>query len=386
MATIDKRPLKAYVRFDGMGRIVPSSLILRRKKPKVGNWVEIPAYECCNETTTSTTTVAPLPSGPTSFISTWRTINPNTVITLPYIIDGTYSGTIDWGDGSASINSYDNRFHTYVTPGDYIITITGTVLGSMINGLNFDNIGGGYIRSISQWGDLRLGNGGFYFTNCNDLDLSTVTDVLNLSGTTNLSYMFSSCTSLTTINRIDEWDVSNVTNMQRMFENCILFNQDISNWNVSNVTDMNNMFSNAGAFNQNIELWNVSSVTNMRSMFSNADSFNQPLDGWNVSNVTDMSNMFIDTMLFNQPLNNWNVSSVTNMFNMFAFTSAFNQPLNNWNVGNVTDMIQMFGYSDAFNQDLSSWCVTNISSEPANFSAGNTVWVLPKPVWGTCPP
>ena len=56
MATIDKRPLKAYVRFDGTGRIVPSSLILRRKKPKVGNWVEIPAYECCNDTTTSTTT------------------------------------------------------------------------------------------------------------------------------------------------------------------------------------------------------------------------------------------------------------------------------------------------------------------------------------------
>lgn len=59
MATIDQRPLKAYVRFDGTGRIVPSSLILRRKKPKVGKWVEIPAYECCNPTTTSTTTATP---------------------------------------------------------------------------------------------------------------------------------------------------------------------------------------------------------------------------------------------------------------------------------------------------------------------------------------
>ena len=59
MATIDKRPLKAYVRFDGTGRIVPSSLILRRKIPKVGKWVEIPAYECCNPTTTTTTTAAP---------------------------------------------------------------------------------------------------------------------------------------------------------------------------------------------------------------------------------------------------------------------------------------------------------------------------------------
>lgn len=57
MATNTK--LKAYVRFDGSGRIVPSSLILQRFKPKDGNWQEIEAYECCNPTTTTTTTVAP---------------------------------------------------------------------------------------------------------------------------------------------------------------------------------------------------------------------------------------------------------------------------------------------------------------------------------------
>jgi hypothetical protein len=55
----NKRDLKAYVRFDGSGRVVAGSLILRRKKPKVGNWVEIPAYECCNPTTSSTTTATP---------------------------------------------------------------------------------------------------------------------------------------------------------------------------------------------------------------------------------------------------------------------------------------------------------------------------------------
>lgn len=58
MASINSRPLKAYVRFDGTGRIVPSSLILRRKMPKVGKWVEIPAYECCNPTTTTTSSTS----------------------------------------------------------------------------------------------------------------------------------------------------------------------------------------------------------------------------------------------------------------------------------------------------------------------------------------
>ena len=56
----NKRDLKAYVRFDGQGRVVAGSLILRRNKPKVGKWQEITAYECCNPTTTTTTTtVAP---------------------------------------------------------------------------------------------------------------------------------------------------------------------------------------------------------------------------------------------------------------------------------------------------------------------------------------
>ena len=56
--------LKAFVRFDGTGRIISGSLILNRFKPKVGNYVEIEAEECCNYipiTTTTTTTAAPIP-------------------------------------------------------------------------------------------------------------------------------------------------------------------------------------------------------------------------------------------------------------------------------------------------------------------------------------
>lgn len=58
----DKR-LNAYVRYDGSGRVVPGSLVLRKNKPTVGRWVEVPAYECCNPTTTippTTTTTTTL--------------------------------------------------------------------------------------------------------------------------------------------------------------------------------------------------------------------------------------------------------------------------------------------------------------------------------------
>ena len=78
MAQNTNRPLKAYVRFDGTGRIVPSSLILRRKMPKVGKWVEIPAYECCNYVPTTTTTTSSTSSSTTT---TTTTATPTTTTT-----------------------------------------------------------------------------------------------------------------------------------------------------------------------------------------------------------------------------------------------------------------------------------------------------------------
>lgn len=54
-----KNKLKSFVRLDGSGRVVAGSNILRKKKPKVGNWLELPAAVCCDPLTVcSTTTVA----------------------------------------------------------------------------------------------------------------------------------------------------------------------------------------------------------------------------------------------------------------------------------------------------------------------------------------
>ena len=44
----NQRDLKAFVRYDGSGRVVAGSLIFRRKKPTVGNFQEINSYKCCN--------------------------------------------------------------------------------------------------------------------------------------------------------------------------------------------------------------------------------------------------------------------------------------------------------------------------------------------------
>jgi len=91
--------LKAFVRYDGTGRIVPSSVILAKSKPKVGNWTETTAYECCNyvPTTTTTTTLDPLCrlfelSNPTGARVVWSGIDCNGE---PYT-QGASSGGIPW--------------------------------------------------------------------------------------------------------------------------------------------------------------------------------------------------------------------------------------------------------------------------------------------------
>jgi hypothetical protein len=90
--------LKAFVRFDGSGRIIPSSLIVQAFKPAVGNYVEIDAKECCNYTTTTTsTTAAPTTTstttsaGPFNFrvnVASQGVLSPSANVTVNYSIDG----------------------------------------------------------------------------------------------------------------------------------------------------------------------------------------------------------------------------------------------------------------------------------------------------------
>lgn len=45
-----KKDLKGYVRIDARGRIVPGSLVLRRKRPANdhnGTFIEVQTYQCC---------------------------------------------------------------------------------------------------------------------------------------------------------------------------------------------------------------------------------------------------------------------------------------------------------------------------------------------------
>jgi surface protein len=249
---------------------------------------------------------------------------------------GTYNFVVDWGDGTQdTITSWNQAetLHTYATAGTYTLNISGTISEwSFGNSVVADN---DKILSISSWGSLKFGTiSNNAFTNCINLNLSSVSDIPDLSSSNSLAGCFAG-SGVTTINRIDEWDISNITNTSGMFSGTS-FNQNISSWDVSSVTNMFNMFGNS-LFNQNINSWDVSNVTDMGFMFSGATAFNQPLNSWNVSSVTNMATMFSGATSFNQAITSWDVSSVTNMSSMFQNAINFNQNIGSWNISNVTN-------------------------------------------------
>nr|MDA3814954.1 BspA family leucine-rich repeat surface protein [Patescibacteria group bacterium] len=333
---------------------------------------------------------------------TWNTANISTgssasnQVRLPLRSDGNYNFTVDWGDGSPvdTITAYNQSevTHTYSSSGTYTINIDGTIEGfSFGNTSDSDRL---KIIEISQWGELRLGNTSHYFNMTDNLNI-TATDILDLTGTTDMGYAFSNSGVTTVPNMgnwdtssvtnmgdlfargsfnqdIGNWDTSNVTNMSAMFLYNDSFNQDIGNWNTSNVTSMSRMFGQADAFNQYIGNWDTSSVTDMFYMFYGANTaFNQDIGNWNTSNVTDMQGMFYGVYDFNQDIGNWDTSNVTKMNIMFNAAHNFNQDIGNWDTSSVTDMGRMFSYAYSFNQYIGNWDTSSVTDMGGMFSDGN---------------
>ncbi len=337
------------------------------------------ALSALNSTSTSNNTNWNFVSAP-AFVSTWNTVltsatsSAGNQISLPLESTGTYNFTVNWGDGSTSVITTWNqaeKTHTYSTPGIYTLNITGT-----ITGWRFNNTGDLLkIKDISQWGSLNLGNSNGYFYGCNNLKITAI-DILDLTGTTDMSYAFYGNSVLSTVPSMNSWDVSNVTSMASMFQSTPLFNQDIGSWNTSSVTNMSSMFQSAVKFNQNIGSWDVSNVTNFQSMFNAASVFNNAssssIGNWSMISATNTISMFQSAVAFNQNIGIWNMSNVTALQGMFngatVFNNASSSAIGNWNVSNVTNMSSLFKNCVAFNQDIGNWDVSHVTTFDSIFN------------------
>ncbi len=291
------------------------------------------------------------------FITTWDTnLGSGTTVTLA--LDGTVDATIDWGDGTVeTVTTPGPHVHDYGVDGTYTVSVTGSATA-----YNSEYNGGGIFEraklvSVDSWGQL---------------------------GFTSMYYAFNECSNLVSVPGTSD-GIENVTDMGRMFYGASSFNGNIGGWDTSSVTDMTEMFYGASSFNGNIGGWDTSSVTDMGVMFGDAESFNQDIGGWDTSSVIEMGWMFFRAYAFNQDIGGWDTSSVSDMGLMFDDAWSFNQDIGDWDTSSVTDMSWMFSDALSFNQDLSGWCVELISFEPVDFDYGAFSWILPRPVWGTCP-
>lgn len=356
-------------------------------------------------------------TGASSFETKWRTSANNQSITLPYVSSGTYSGTIDWGDGTVVANTYANRSHTYITSGDYNVVIDGEC-----SKWNFatTNTSATKIIEVLGWGTYSFQE--CSFSNCgNFIGGAVCRDIINLSPSANLS--FQSCIDLTTIQNIEFWDISNLTSTLGMFQNCRKFTGDLSNWDMSNVTNAFFMFFGARVFNSDVSSWDTSSLAACVYMFANCDNFNSDINfdltsatsnayglfsgctsfdgnmsgmdtstltsmrdmftdctslnnnsmmGWDVSNVTDMINMFEGCTSFNQDFTTWDTGSVTTMFRMFSSATAFNGNVDVFDTSSVNDMDFMFANAIAFDKDFSNWDIVATGLSMQGFMFGKT--------------
>lgn len=257
------------------------------------------------------------------FVSTWKTNNLSsgsstaTQVKLPLVSTGSYNFVVEWGDGTQSVITTWNQAQvtkTYSVAGTYTITIKGICIGWC-----FDD-GGDKLKllSIQAFGVLRIGNSGNYFKGCSNLTLISVSDILDLTGTTSLKGLFFGCSALTTVNLMSNWNVSSIINLQEMVALATNFNQNIGSWNVSNVTNMSAMFFSAQKFNQNITNWAMSNVLTCQNMFVDAQRFNQPIGVWLLGACVNFGGMFSSAIDFNQNIGNWNVSNGMNFLNFMS--------------------------------------------------------------------
>lgn len=103
MGSVKFKDLKAYVRYDGSGRVVAGSLVFRKKKPKNGRWMEISSNLCCNASGTTTTTTTQGGGGitPTAFVRDYWYNVANSCITTVQDTIVFYSTSTELADGVA---------------------------------------------------------------------------------------------------------------------------------------------------------------------------------------------------------------------------------------------------------------------------------------------
>lgn len=291
------------------------------------------------------------------FEATWNVASDGSSITLPLLSGGTYSGTIDWGDGQTDDLSYANRSHTYTTAGTYTITLSG-----IIEGFKFDN-GGDKTKflDVSNWGTLTITTNRAFF-GCTNFTISA-TDAPTVTAS-NGDYWFYNCHALGTVD-LSGWDVTTVTNWQNAFRANNL-NPIITGWIHSGVTKVRSMFLNNTSWNRSLDGQDFSGVTDAYEFMRGCSGFNSSVANLSFGTNANLYGMFQSCSAFTGTgLDSWDTSNVDSFNRTFSACSNMNGDISGFNTSNATNFFYMLNQCDAFRGAMDQWDInqaTNLTS------------------------
>ena len=248
------------------------------------------------------------------FVMTVRTAATPETFTIPCAA-GTYSAQIDWGDGTANstITAFNDAdlAHSYATPGDYTVRISGTFpyiyfnnLGDRLKVLTVEQMGRvgwqsmqasfygcanmtKFIAGNNDWsGDRSFANTWRTCTLMTQCDLAgiwangvrpttmafafhTASSLvsLNLSGcdfsvNVSMGSAFRAMTALTALTLPDNAVTALCTTMNNMFyQSTSLETFNTTGWDTSGVTDFGSVLRGMGSVNVDISGWRFTAAT-----------------------------------------------------------------------------------------------------------------------------
>ena len=383
-AQSSQKNLRAFVRYNGKNKVVPGSVVVRGQVP-AGNFSEV-TYDLSRPLVPEPTTTTSTTDVPVSPFILEMTISNTKTLTIP-LGGPNFSGydfNCDWGDGTSTgqlVNADGNALepqmtHTY-QPGVYDLTITGKFPYLYLLG---NNNASSSVSDIKQWGDTQWESFAESFAGCLQLTNITATDVpdlsrlrLSLGYTTSKQFYrtFGQCYFLENLNFMANWDMNGVELFEGTFDNA---NQAMTDYSA-------------------IANWDMSTVTKIKGIFSQTNSaqygsskFNDAaavhVANWDVSSVTDMEDAFYNAVLLTTfPGSNWDVSNVVTMNEMFWNTNALSniEGLEDWNISNVSDFFRFMNSSNTgllttlYDNVLINWSQLNVQPN-VNIDFGNSTY------------
>lgn len=363
-AQSSQKNLRAFVRYNGKNKVVPGSIVVRGQVP-TGNFSEV-TYDLSRPlvpeptTTTTTSTIPPTTTTtsttdvPVSPFILEMTISNTTTVTIP-LGGPNFSGydfNCDWGDGTST---------------GQLVNASGNVLEPQMTHTYQPGV---YDLTIT-------GKFPYLYLLGNTSASSSVSDIKQWGDTQWESFAesFAGCFRLTNITATDAPDLSRLrlslgysTSKQfyRTFRQCYFLENlnFMANWDMNGVELFEGTFDNANQAMTDysaIANWDMSTVTKIKGIFSQTDSAQYGNSKFNDAAAVHVAN--------------WDVSSVTDMEDAFynaEFLTTF--PGSNWDVSNVVTMNEMFWNTNALSniEGLEDWNISNVSDFFRFMNSSNT--------------